>query len=502
MINSSGIFLAIDQSTSATKAILFTPDGRLLDQESLPHRQIYPRPGWVEHNAEEIFNNTLKVTSTLINRHPDQGKSLLALSITNQRETFVLFDRETGQPLYNAIVWQCRRGDDFCKQLVAAGREDTVHELTGLKIDTYFPASKLHWLLDARPDLRASLKDGSALFGTIDTYLVYRLTDGKVYASDHTNASRTLFYDIDKLTWSQELCAVFGLEFGALPDVYESAAWYGDTDLEGCLNRRIPICGVMGDSQAALFAQRCFAPGNVKVTFGTGSSILLNIGHEKRLSTRGTVTALGWVLNGQPTYAFEGIINFTGATISWLRDQMQLIANPAETETLAQSVSDSGGVYFVPAFVGLSAPYWRADARAAILGMTPSTTRAHVVRAALESIGYIVTDVLKAMGEDAGIKLSTVHADGGATRNVFLMQFVADLNQLNLRAAQVPELSALGAVFNGALGLKIYTTLEDIQKIPFGFIEYTASMDPVRTNNLFAGWQAAVQQVLYQPKQG
>jgi glycerol kinase len=217
MINSSGLFLAIDQSTSATKAMLFSPDGRLLDQESLPHRQIYPRLGWVEHNADEIFNNTLKVTSTLIKRHPDQENSLLALSITNQRETFVLFDRETGQPLYNAIVWQCRRGDEFCKRLIEVGNEELVHELTGLKIDTYFPASKLRWLLDERPDLRARLQDGSALFGTIDTYLIYRLTDGKVYATDHTNASRTLFYDIEKLAWSQDLCKLFGLEFGNCP---------------------------------------------------------------------------------------------------------------------------------------------------------------------------------------------------------------------------------------------------------------------------------------------
>jgi len=502
MNHSTGLFLAIDQSTSATKAMLFTPDGRLLDQESLSHRQIYPRAGWVEHDAEEIFSNMLKAASALLQRHSNQWNSLLAFSIANQRETFVLFDRETGQPLYNAIVWQCRRGDEFCKQLVAAGSEDIVHELTGLKIDTYFPASKLRWLLDARPDLRTRLKDGSALFGTIDTYLIYRLTGSKVYATDHTNASRTLFYDIEKLAWSQELREVFGLEFGALPDVRESAAWYGDTDLAGCLNRRIPICGVMSDSQAALFAQRCFSPGSAKVTFGTGSSVLLNIGHEKHLSAHGTLTALGWVLQGQPTYAFEGIINFTGATISWMRDQLQLIANPAETETLAQSVSDSDGVYFIPAFVGLSAPYWRADARAAILGMTPSTTRAHVVRAALESIGYIVTDVLKAMGEDAGVRLDMVHADGGAVRNAFLMQFVADMNQLKVRAAQTPELSALGAVFNGGLGLNIYTSLEDLQKLPFGFVEYTSSMDPVRANDLFAGWQAAVQQILYQPKQG
>ncbi len=501
-MNSSGLFLALDQSTSSTKAMLFTPEGKLLDQEWLSHKQIYPNPGWVEHDAAEIFDNTLKVAATLLQRHTEQWNNLLAVSITNQRETFVIFDRESGQPLYNAIVWQCRRGDDVCRQLVSSGKEEIVHELTGLKIDTYFPASKLRWLLDTRPDLRAKLKDGSALFGTIDTYLIYRLTGGKVYATDHTNASRTLFYDIEKLGWSQNLCNVFGLEFGELPDVRESSAWYGDTDLGGSLNRRIPICGVMGDSQAALFAQRCFEPGGAKVTFGTGSSVLLNIGHEKRLSEHGTVTALAWVLQGQPTYAFEGIINFTGATISWLRDQLQLIENPAETETLAQSVSDSDGVYFIPAFVGLSAPYWRSDARAAILGMTPSTTRAHVVRAALESIGYIVTDVLKAMGEDAGVNLSMVHADGGAVRNAFLMQFVADMNQLKVRAAQTPELSALGAVFNGVLGLKLYASLEDLQNLPAGYVEYRSSMSPARASDLFAGWQSAVQQVLYQPKQG
>lgn len=497
-----GLFLAIDQSTSATKALLFTPEGALLDQEALPHRQIYPRAGWVEHDAEEIYANTLKTATTLAQRHANEWNSLLALSITNQRETFVLFDRETGQPLYNAIVWQCRRGDEFCKRLVDDGNEQHVHELTGLKIDTYFPASKLRWLLDARPDLRARLQAGTALFGTIDTYLIYRLTGGSVYATDHTNASRTLFFDIGKLAWSQDLCQVFGLKFGQLPDIRESAAWYGDTDLAGCLNRRIPICGVMGDSQAALFAQRCFEPGSAKVTFGTGSSILLNIGHEKRLSAHGTLTALGWVYQGEPTYAFEGIINFTGATIAWLQNQLQLIANPAETETLAQSVSDSDGVYFIPAFVGLSAPYWRADVRAAILGMTPSTTRAHVVRAALESIGYIVTDVLKAMGEDAGVNLSMLQADGGAVRNRFLMQFVADMNKLTVHAAQVPELSALGAVFSGALGLNIYASLAELQQLPAGFVEYTAALDPNSVNRLFAGWQTAVQQVLYQPQQG
>jgi glycerol kinase len=502
MNSKNGLFLAIDQSTSATKALLFTADGRLVDQSSISHRQYYPRSSWVEHDAEEIYNNTRKAASVVLQRRPDQWNTLLAVSITNQRETFVIFDRKTGKPLHNAIVWQCRRGDEVCQRLVQAGHAARVHELTGLKIDTYFPASKLRWLLDERPDLRAQLEDGSALFGTIDTYLIYRLTGGDVYASDHTNASRTLFYDIGTLNWSQELCDIFGVKLGALPEVCESSAWFGDTDLNGLLNRRIPISGVMGDSQAALFAQRCFHPGSAKVTFGTGSSILLNIGHEKQLSEHGTVTALAWVWQGKPTYAYEGITNFTGATIAWLRDQLQIISDPAETETLAQSVSDSDGVYIVPAFVGLSAPYWRADARAAILGMTPSTTRAHIVRAALESIGYTVTDALKAMGKDAGVDLAMVYADGGAVRNAFLMQFVADLNQLTVRAAQTPELSALGAVFCGYLGQKIYTSLEELHSIPSSYTEYHTSMSAGQSRELFDGWRAAVQQVLYRPKQG
>lgn len=498
----SGLFLAIDQSTSATKAMLFTTDGQIVDQTSVAHRQIYPRAGWVEHDANSIYKNTIKAATTLLSRHTDKWNNVLAVSITNQRETFVIFDRKTGKPLDNAIVWQCRRGDDFCKKLVDGGYDETVHNLTGLKIDTYFPASKLRWLLDNRPDLCLRIKDGSALFGTIDTYLIYRLTKGDVYATDHTNASRTLFYDIDKLNWNSELLDIFGIELGRLPDIRESAAWYGDTDLDGFLNRRIPICGVMGDSQAALFAQRCFAKGNAKVTFGTGSSVLFNIGHEKHLSPNGILTALGWVWNGQPTYALEGIINFTGATITWLRDQLKLISKPSETETLARSIPDCDGVYFIPAFVGLSAPYWRSDARAAIIGMSPSTTRAHVVRAALESIGFILTDVLRAMGSEAGISIKSIYADGGAVRNSYLMQFVADMNHIKVNAAITPELSALGAVFSGGLGLNIYSSLEDLQNLPSSFVTYNAQLEKKAVNKLYEGWQTAVNQVLFQPKQG
>jgi glycerol kinase len=496
MMHSSELFLTIDQSTSATKAMLFTPDGGLLDQESISHRQIYPRAGWVEHDAEEIFNNTLKAASTLLQRHSDKWKSMLALSITNQRETFVLFDRETGQPLYNAIVWQCRRGDKICSQLVADGYESEVHDKTGLKLDTYFPASKLRWLLDERPELSQKLTDGSALFGTIDTYLIYRLTRGKAYFTDHTNASRTLFYDIDKLDWSQELCQLFGIPHRCLPDIRESSARFGETDFNGLLMDPIPICGVMGDSQAAFFAQRCFTPGSTKVTFGSGSSILLNIGPKKILSDKGIVTAIGWVYQNQPTYAFEGITNFTGATIAWLRDQLHLIKSPEETEELAAGLQNNGGVYLVPAFVGFSAPYWRPDARAAIVGLTPASEKAHVVRAALESIGYLINDVLRLMSSEAGIELKYIHADGGAVKNRFLMQFVADMTRLTVRVPNTPELSALGAVLSGALGMEVYSGLSDLQSLPAKYVEYIPKLELLEVEALNAGWQKAVRQVL------
>ncbi|MBZ0291166.1 MAG: glycerol kinase, partial [Anaerolineae bacterium] len=384
----SKAILTLDQSTSATKAILFDEAGNLLDKVTKNHQQHYPQPGWVEHDAEEIYENVLTVIGDLMEKHPEKKDDLLCVSITNQRETFVVFDKETGKPLHHAIVWQCRRGEPLCRQMIEAGYEPTVARATGLKIDTYFPASKITWLLDAQPAIKARLEAGSALLGTIETYLIYRLTGGTVFASDHTNACRTLLYDINTLDWSHKLCELFGVPRKALPEIRESAAHFGETDCGGVLPTAIPICGVMGDSQAALFAQRCYTPGGAKVTFGTGSSVLLNIGELPVRSASGIVTTIGWVYDGKPTYAFEGIINFTGATIAWMRDQLELIRDSSETEALALSVPDNGGVYLVPGFVGLSAPYWRADVQAAIVGLTPSSTRAHVIRAALESISY------------------------------------------------------------------------------------------------------------------
>jgi glycerol kinase len=490
----SRAILAIDQSTSGTKALLFNTAGELLAKTNKPHQQYYPQPGWVEHDAAEIYANVLDVVRGLLTEYPVDD--LLCLSITNQRETFVVFDKVTGEPLHPAIVWQCRRGEPRCQDLIAAGHEPQVAEATGLKIDTYFPASKIAWLMDAEPGIAARLRDGSALLGTIETYLIYRLTNGAVFASDHTNACRTLLYDINTMTWSDDLCDLFDVPRVALPEIRESAAHFGETDCGGALPTPIPIVGVMGDSQAALFAQRAYRPGGAKVTFGTGSSVLLNVGEIPVRSASGIVTTVGWVYDGKPTYAFEGIINFTGATIVWLRDQLELIEDSAETEALARSVPDNGGVYLIPAFVGLSAPYWRADVQGAVVGLTPGSTRAHVVRAALESIAYQVRDVLGLMARDAGVPLAQVQADGGAVSNTFLMQFVADMVGLRVRAAALPELSALGAVFSGLLGTGEADSLAVLEALPSAFDDYAPEMDRATADAHYAGWQTAVQRVL------
>jgi len=492
----SKTILAIDQSTSASKALLFDASGHLLDKVNRDHHQYYPRPGWVEHDAEEIYQNVLAVIGDLLEKHPAQRDNLLCLSITNQRETFVVFDRESGAPLHHAIVWQCRRGEPLCQQMIDAGHEAHVTQTTGLKIDTYFPASKITWLLDAEPEIKARINQGSALIGTIETYLIYRLTNGAVFASDHTNACRTLLYDINTLGWNDTLCELFDVPRHVLPEIRESVAQFGTTDCDGLLAETIPICGVMGDSQAALFAQRCFAPGGAKVTLGTGSSVLLNVGNNPVRSNNGIVTTIGWVYDNKPTYAFEGIINFTGATIAWMRDQLQLITSTVETQKLAESVPDNGGVYLVPAFVGLSAPYWRADVQGAIVGLTPSSTRAHVVRAALESIAYQIRDVLTLMAQDSGVTLQMIQADGGAVSNQFLMRFIADMTRLHIHASTLPELSALGAVFSGLLGMDVYTSLDQLETLSANFDTYQSQMPDEQVERYYSGWKIAVQRVL------
>ena len=490
------LILAIDQSTSATKAVLFDASGKVLDKVAREHRQIYPQPGWVEHDAEEIWQNVLAVIREIAKRNSRKIAQLAGLSITNQRETVLVFDRKTGKPLHNAIVWQCRRGDVICRKLRAQGHDDFVRQKTGLKIDTYFSASKLKWLIAEKPKLAAKLKNGDALIGTIDTYLIYRLTDGKVFATDFTNASRTLLFDIGKLRWDETLCKMFGVPLRALPEVRECGAQFGSTAAKGILPKLIPIVGVMGDSQASLFAQGCFAPGTAKATFGTGTSVLLNIGGKFKPSKRGAVTALAWVLNGKPIYAFEGIINFSAATIEWLKNQLGLIQSSAEAEKLATGVADNGDVYFVPAFAGLSAPHWNPEARAAILGMTAHTKKEHIVRAAEEAIAYQIRDVLDMMRGDARIKLKTLHADGGPTRDKFLMQFTADITGVVLEVSDVAESSAWGAAMNGLLGLGIYKSPDELAKLPRATTTFRPGMSPALVGKNCDGWKQAVKRVL------
>lgn len=488
--------LAIDQSTSATKAVLFDEMGRCLDRESREHRQYYPQPGWVEHDAEEIWRNVLAVTRAIIARQPEHTAHLAGISLTNQRETVVVFERDSGRPLHPAIVWQCRRSNDICSAHEAAGQGRRIRARTGLRLDAYFSGSKMQWLTRNRPEIAAGLMTGDALIGTIDAYLVYRLTAGDVFATDSTNASRTLLYDIHERRWSRELCSLWDVPLHALPEVRTSADRFGMTTLGGALERPCPIVGVMGDSQASLFGQRCFEPGTAKVTFGTGSSVLLNIGHQPQISDRGTVTALAWELDGEAVYAFEGIIIHSAATLNWLQNQLGLVENFAEIEALAGEVDDTGGVYLVPAFSGLGFPHWMPEARAIISGLSGYSDRRHLARAALESMAFQLRDALDVMQRDSGIPLRALHADGGATANQLLMQFTADITRAELTVTATPDCSALGASLMGMLGLGIHESTESIGSLAGDEQAYQPDMAEAAVQQRLSGWEQALGQVL------
>ena len=488
------LILALDQSTSATKALLFETDGRVVDRESRDHAQHYPRPGWVEHDAEEIWQNTLAVAGQVLGRQQSRQGEIAAVSLTNQRETIVVFDRSTGRPLHPAIVWQCRRGDEVCREHLAAGREELIHEKTGLTIDAYFSASKLQWLVRNNPVIRARLRDGSALIGTIDAYLIYRLTEGRVFATDTTNASRTLLFDIKRLAWDEELCAVWDVQMAALPEVRAASARFGSTDFAGQLSVPLPICGVIGDSQASLFAHRCFSAGDVKVTFGTGSSLLVNIGPAPRFSPKGVLIAIAWTHGETTTYAMEGIVIASASTLIWLRDQLGLARDVPEIEQLALQVPDSAGVHLVPAFTGLGLPYWNAEARAAITGLTPLTDRRHIARAGFESIALQIGEALAAIQAEVGTTIETLHGDGGPTASRFLMQLTADLTGAPLRASQNPNFSPLGAAWLGALGIGAVKAPADLLAMPRDEGRFTPSADAVWRDARFAAWRRAVRQ--------
>lgn len=486
--------LALDQGTTSSRAIIFDRAGRIVEaaQEEFP--QIYPQPGWVEHDPEAIWRTQLNTARLVMKKAGVEPAQLAAIGITNQRETTVVWDRETGKPLYNAIVWQCRRTAPICDQLRAEGWADPIRDKTGLVVDAYFSGTKLAWLLEHVPGLREKAERGQALFGTIDCFLIWRLTGGRFHVTDVSNASRTMLFNIHTLDWDDEVMAELRIPQAMLPNVQPSSKVYGITDA-ALLGAAIPISGAAGDQQAALFGQTCFTPGQAKNTYGTGCFLLLNTGKRAVGSERGLLTTIAWQLENDShvTYALEGSVFIGGAVVQWLRDGLGIIAHAAESERMALDVDDTGGVYFVPAFVGLGAPYWDPYARGTIVGLTRGTDRRHLVRAALEAICYQSRDVLEAMTDDSGIRLQALRADGGAASNDLLMQLQADVVGVPVQRPSVTETTALGAAYLAGLAVGYWPGLSEIARQWRIEAEYRPVMPADRREALYAGWQRAVE---------
>lgn len=459
--NNAGFILAFDQGTTSSRAIVFNHDGKIVSQAQKTFPQYYPEPGWVEHDANEIWESQLEVAREAIALAGIAPEEIVSIGITNQRETVVMWDKESGRPVYKAIVWQCRRSTEICEELIASGLEDEFRARTGLRLDPYFSGTKLCWLFREIPGLKALAENGEILFGTIDSWLLWKLTGRHV--TDITNASRTLLFNIKDCAWDPMLLSVLGIPRQVLPEVLSSSDDFGVTkpELFGC---SIPITGVVGDQQAALFGHTCFNPGMAKNTYGTGCFTLLNTGSKPVWSKNNLLTTIAWRIGDKTTYALEGSVFIAGAVIQWLRDELKLISSSSESEELARSLPDANGVFLVPAFVGLGAPYWDPDARGAIVGISRGTTRAHIVRAALESIAYQSEDLLSAMGADCGKPVEILKADGGATANAFLMQYQADISGIPVLLPEIAEITALGAAYMAGLKCGFWNGLVDIEK--------------------------------------
>lgn len=484
--------LSIDQSTSATKAVLFDSNARFVARANAEHQQIYPKPGWVEHDPEEIYSNTLKVIAEVIKIAGIEKKEIQCLSISNQRETVVLWDKITGKPVYNAVVWQCLRGEEICNKLKNNGYDEIIRERTGLIIDPYFSASGLSWIINSNEQIKNKALKGELAAGTIDSWLIWKLTNGKVHATDYSNACRTLLLNINTLEWDADICKLFDIPLSVLPALKYADDTFGFTTAGGLFEKEIPISGVLGDSHGALFGQRCYSKGLSKVTYGTGSSVMMNIGDKPVEAPKGLVTSVGFAIKGRVNYVFEGNIHSTGATIKWLVDMLGIMKNSSESEMLATSVESTEGVYFVPAFAGLGAPYWDNQARANISGIHGGTTKAHIVRAGLESIAYQVKDLLDLMAQKAGINLQEIRVDGGPTRNKFLMQFQSDMLNAPITVSDIEEASALGAALAGGLGVGIWKDLQELESLYSSINKVTPSMEAQKRKILYDGWVHAV----------
>ncbi|MBR2823674.1 MAG: glycerol kinase GlpK [Clostridia bacterium] len=448
--------LSIDQSTQGTKALLFDETGTLLARADRSHRQIIDENGWVEHDPEEIWANTLRVARDVVEKAGVDKKELAVLGISNQRETSLAWDRETGKPLYNAIVWQCARGTAICEEIAAAGHGAMIREKTGITLSPYFPAAKLSWIIRNVEGAREKAAAGKVAAGTVDSFLVYRLTKGVRHQTDYSNASRTQLFDISALRWDEEILSIFGIEASCMPAVTDSDGDFGETDFDGWLDRPIPIRGVLGDSHGALFGQGCLKPGMIKATYGTGSSIMMNVGEKPVFSDTGVVSSLAWKIGGRVNYVLEGNINYTGAVITWLKDDVKLIDGPGETEALAFAAHPADTCCLVPAFSGLGAPWWDSRAKAALVGMTRTTGRNEIVRAALDCIAFQITDIVRAMEKSAGTPIGELRVDGGPTRNQYLMQFQSDMLGIPVRIPEAEELSGIGAAYAAGMSVGLY----------------------------------------------
>lgn len=488
--------MSLDQGTTSSRAILFDREGNIVSSSQKEFTQYYPKAGWVEHNAMEIWGSQSGVMREVIETNSIRPDEVAAIGITNQRETTVVWDKNTGKPVYNAIVWQCRRTADICDKLKKEGYDTKIKEKTGLLIDAYFSGTKIKWILDNVKGAREKAENGELLFGTIDTWLIWNLTRGKVHVTDYSNAARTMLYNIKELKWDDEILEILDIPKSMLPEVKPSSCIYGYTDEEMLAGAQIPISGCAGDQQSALFGQTCFEEGSAKNTYGTGCFMLMNTGENIVESKNGLLTTIAWGVDGKVEYALEGSIFIAGAAIQWLRDELKILYNAKQSEFYAKSVEDTNGVYVVPAFAGLGAPYWDMYARGAVMGLTRGANREHLVRATLESIAYQVKDILEAMQEDSGIKLKDLKVDGGASANDFLMQFQSDILNVNINRPKVVETTALGAAYLAGLAVGFYENKEDIKNSWIMDKEFTPNMSDDKRRVLYKGWKRAVQRSL------
>ncbi|GEK35295.1 glycerol kinase GlpK [Kurthia sibirica] len=485
--------LAIDQGTTSSRAILFDKQGEIFHSYQQEFPQIFPESGWVEHDAEQIWSSVLSCIATVLADKHVEAKQISGIGITNQRETTVVWNKHTGKPVYNAIVWQSRQTAGICEELKAAGLNDKFRDKTGLLIDAYFSGTKVKWILDNVEGARESANNGDLLFGTIDTWLIWKLTAGKVHVTDYSNASRTLMYNIYDLQWDTELLDILGVPASMLPEVKQSSEVYGHTNAAQFYGAEVPIAGAAGDQQAALFGQACFETGMVKNTYGTGCFMLMNTGDKAVKSENGLLTTLAWGIDGKVTYALEGSIFVAGSAIQWLRDGLRMFRDSADSEMYANRVESTEGVYVVPAFVGLGTPYWDSDVRGAVFGLTRGTTKEHFVRATLESLCYQTNDVLSAMEADSGIPFTTLRVDGGAVANNFLMQFQSDLLDVPVDRPVINETTALGAAYLAGLAVGFWNSKEDIASYWKLDRKFDPSMDDDERKKLYSGWKKAVQ---------